>query len=78
MMLMRPTQMCWICGKVVTPDTYQTDEHGSAVHARCHAVKIALANASAKLGRKQTRLHANRRAPKPILPFRLEEHPRAS
>jgi hypothetical protein len=77
MMLIRPTQMCWICGKAVTPETYQTDEHGSAVHARCHAVKNALANASAKLGR-QTRLHASRRPAKPIVPFRVEEHPRAS
>lgn len=46
MILLRPTQMCWICGKAVTPETLQSDEHGSTVHARCHAVRRALASAS--------------------------------
>jgi hypothetical protein len=62
----------------VTPENYQADEHGSAVHARCQAVRIALANASAKLSHRQTRLHASRRSAKPILPFRVEDHQRAS
>lgn len=53
MMLIRPIQMCWICGKAVTPENYQAHEHGSAVHARCQAVRIALANASAKLSHRQ-------------------------
>lgn len=46
MKLIRPTQMCWICGKAVTPETLKMDDHGSSVHARCHAAKLALASAS--------------------------------
>jgi hypothetical protein len=38
--------MCWICGKAVTPETLKKDDHGSSVHARCHAAKLALASAS--------------------------------
>ena len=49
MFLIRPTQMCWICGKAVNSDTVQTDEHGSAVHAQCHAARLALAKASLNL-----------------------------
>ncbi len=43
---MRPTQMCWICGKAVTPETLKRDEHGSTVHSRCYEAKMALAEAS--------------------------------
>jgi hypothetical protein len=50
MFLMRPTQMCWICGKAVTPETSKTDEHGSSVHARCYAARVALAAASQDSG----------------------------
>jgi hypothetical protein len=39
-----PSQMCWICGKLVELETCQTDEHGNAVHGRCYAAKMALAN----------------------------------
>ena len=46
MYLTRPTQMCWICGKAVTPETFKTDEHGSTVHSRCYEAKLALAAAS--------------------------------
>lgn len=46
MYLTRPTQMCWICGKAVTPETFKTDEHGSTVHSRCYDAKLALAAAS--------------------------------
>ena len=28
MMLICPIQMCWICGKAVTPENYQAHEHG--------------------------------------------------
>lgn len=43
MLFPQPTQMCWICGKAVAAETRKTDEHGSTVHERCHAVKLALA-----------------------------------
>jgi hypothetical protein len=46
MYLTRPTQMCWICGKAVTPETLTRDEHGSTVHSRCYEAKLALAAAS--------------------------------
>ena len=46
MNLTRPTQMCWICGKTVTAESFQRDEHGSAVHSRCYEAKLALAAAS--------------------------------
>lgn len=46
MYLTRPTQMCWICGKAVSPETLQRDEHGSSVHSRCYEAKLALAAAS--------------------------------
>ncbi len=46
MNLTRPTQMCWICGKAVTPETFQMDEHGNTVHSRCYEAKLALAAAS--------------------------------
>jgi len=46
MNLTRPTQMCWICGKAVTPETFKRDEHGSSVHSRCYEAKLALAAAS--------------------------------
>jgi hypothetical protein len=46
MYLTRPTQMCWICGKAVTPETLKMDEHGSTVHGRCYEAKLALAAAS--------------------------------
>ena len=46
MNLTRPTQMCWICGKAVTPETFKRDEHGSTVHSRCYEAKVALAAAS--------------------------------
>ncbi|HEX6822039.1 MAG TPA: hypothetical protein VF123_08280 [Candidatus Sulfotelmatobacter sp.] len=46
MYLTRPTQMCWICGKAVSPETLKTDEHGSTVHSRCYEAKLALATAS--------------------------------
>jgi hypothetical protein len=39
-----PSQMCWICGTLVELETCKTDEHGNAVHWRCHAVKMALAH----------------------------------
>lgn len=45
MILLRPSQMCWICGKAVTPETAQRDEHDSSVHVRCHAARRALASA---------------------------------
>ena len=38
--------MCWICGKAVTPETFQMDEHGNTVHSRCYEAKLALAAAS--------------------------------
>ena len=41
---LRPTQMCWICGRAVRLDTCKTDEHGCAVHEQCYVAKIALAN----------------------------------
>lgn len=46
MFLLRPTQMCWICGKAVTPETFERDEHGSTVHSKCQAARLALASAS--------------------------------
>jgi hypothetical protein len=46
MYLTRPTQMCWICGKVVSPETLLRDDHGSTVHSRCYEAKLALAAAS--------------------------------
>lgn len=46
MYLTRPTQMCWICGKAVSAETFKTDEHGSTVHSRCYEAKLALAAAS--------------------------------
>jgi hypothetical protein len=46
MYLTRPTQMCWICGQAVTPETAHRDEHGSTVHSRCYEAKLALAAAS--------------------------------
>jgi hypothetical protein len=50
MMFPRPTQMCWICGKTVIAEAFETDEHGSMVHKRCHAVRQLLANEVQKAG----------------------------
>lgn len=41
---LRPTQMCWICGRIVRLDACKTDEHGCAVHEQCYVAKMALAN----------------------------------
>lgn len=35
---------CRICGKAVELKTCKTDEHGHAVHERCYADNVALAN----------------------------------
>ena len=47
--LPHPSQMCWICGTAVPPETYKMDDHGSAVHERCHAAKLALATEGLRL-----------------------------
>jgi hypothetical protein len=51
MSLRHPTQMCWICGTAVTQQNQKTDEHGSAVHERCYAAKLALSTESIKFGK---------------------------
>ncbi|HZQ96169.1 MAG TPA: hypothetical protein VFA67_14230 [Candidatus Sulfotelmatobacter sp.] len=66
MFLIRPTRMCWICGKAVTPETFTTDKHGNAVHRRCHTARLALASAAYeqnKMIRRTTRSLALKRIP---------------
>jgi hypothetical protein len=33
--LLKPTQMCWICGTAVLESHIKTDEHGNRVHGKC-------------------------------------------
>jgi hypothetical protein len=47
-----PSQMCWICGKLVELETCKTDEHGNAVHERCYAAKMALSHETQMSGKK--------------------------
>ena len=42
MLSLRPTDHCWICGKTLSLETCNTDEHGNPVHERCYAAKLAL------------------------------------
>jgi hypothetical protein len=47
-----PSQMCWICGKLVELETCKTDEHGNAVHERCYAAKMVLSHEPQMSGKK--------------------------
>ena len=44
-LLVRPSRICWICGKSVSLENCKIDEHGSAVHEECYVAKVALAKA---------------------------------
>jgi len=48
MIFRQPSQMCWISGHAVTTETRTIDKHGSAVHERCYAAKLALASEALK------------------------------
>jgi len=49
MIFPHPAQMCWICGKAVPAETRKIDVHGSTVHERCYAAKLARATEMLKL-----------------------------
>jgi len=70
--------MCWICGKAVAPENVQTDEHGSIVHARCHAARVALAKASLDASDNMRRTRLSRRPPRAVLPFSADQQRFAS
>ena len=44
-----PTHICWLCGKDVDLGTCKIDEHGSAVHEACYALKLAFHAGSKKV-----------------------------
>lgn len=46
---LKPTYLCWICGKAVDLKTCKTDDHGMAVHEECYALKVTLAIESRRL-----------------------------
>jgi hypothetical protein len=45
----KTAKFCWICGKDISLDYTQVDEHGCEVHQACHAQKIMLETASEQL-----------------------------
>jgi hypothetical protein len=47
-----PSQMCWICGKLVQLETCKTDEHGNAVHGQCYAARTALTRERKQSGKR--------------------------
>jgi len=55
MIFPQPSQMCWICGHAVTTETRTIDQHGSTVHERCYAARLALASEALKLGKMSPR-----------------------
>lgn len=48
MITQNPTHICWLCGKEANLRTCKIDEHGSAVHEACYALKLALHAGSTK------------------------------
>ena len=78
MELIRPTQMCWVCGKAVNPDKVQTDEHGSIVHAQCHAARLALAKASLGLIETAAKVRLRSRPARTATSFSADQQRQAS
>lgn len=50
------TQFCWICGRGISGQNCEIDEHGSIVHAGCYTVRKKLKEAAASTQRQQSRM----------------------
>jgi hypothetical protein len=46
------TRLCWICGRPVSQESSQKDEHGNIVHRECHTMRLKLKEAGSVLQEK--------------------------
>ena len=46
------TQFCWICGRLVSMENSETDEHGNIVHGECHTARLKLKQAGSLVQKK--------------------------
>jgi hypothetical protein len=44
---LKPSSFCWICGRAISPDDHEADNHGHAVHGRCYTIRRQLQVATA-------------------------------
>ena len=66
MLYTKPTNFCYLCGKLVSDEAVRRDEHGFVLHARCYDLKkTMLASAIQPVARKPQR--STGRADEPLV-----------